>query len=972
VRIRRVVVGRLVPLAAVLLVAAPAAAQALTFTPGDVVVYRVGTGSGSLGSSSTALFLDEYSPTGALVGSLAMPTAASGSNHPLTASGSASSEGLLTLSGNGQYLMVPGYDTPPGTSSVAGTSSSSVPRAVGRVDASGNIDTSTIINNQLGGNNVRSATSSDGTNIWEGGAAGGVVYTTLGSSTGTALSSTDTNVREVMDAGGQLYTSADPSKAGSLTIAKLGSGLPTTAGQTGTNLSFNSAPAEPYGYAFVTLGSSSSTPDTLYVADNSANAIVKYSLEGSTWTKTGSAPLSGVSGLTADDVSGTVDLYATTGTASSPALYALTDSTGYKGTLSGTPTKIASPGSNETILGVAYAPGTTFGTGSTGGTTAPGPSITTADTSLEASMQDPTNPALGITVSDPSYSASQLTVTANSSNLSVASSASVSGTGASRLLTATPALSVGYSTITVTVTDPAGASAQTAISYGLSAYSGDPSDRYYAGAGNGSTEIDVGGGYMLVGDDLSNVLHLYQEGVSGPPVANFDFSSQLPDGTTSVDIESAARVGNVIYWLGSLSNSDSGDARPAANTLFATQVNGSGASTTLTYLGSYTNLRADLINWDENSGNPLGLAASSSGTGKSTSGINLEGLEFAKGSSTTAYLAFRAPLEPTTNRTKALLVPLTNIPSLINAAAGSATFGSPIEMNLDGLGLREIRENADGQYLIVAGTADASNSLFQLYTWDGNAGDAPTLTGTSVPAIEDGAWEGIVSVPDPLVNGSKVELVEDNGDTAWYGDAATSKTGLAPGLQKDLGRTFTVTLPSQTVSITSTPPTVVGATYAVTASASSGLPVTISTDPATTNNACSVSGNLVQLLAAGTCVIDANQGGNISFAPAVQAQQSFTVTAPGHSTTGGLSCVLTSVTRQAANGHDTAEVTVTDPNGIAEITNVFEANASVSVPDFASGTSGPIDVIATKSTQGVTSYFLFDVIDSNGKRSECA
>ena len=884
--VRRVTCS-LVALTLVAVLAPVAAATAATsFTPGDVVVYRVGTGA-SLSSASAAVTLDEFGPSGgaAPLESVPLPTAAGSSGNPLTASGTATSEGLLTLSGDGRYLMLSGYATAPGTSSVAGSSATAVPRTVGRVDAAGNVDTTTALTDFANGNNPRSATSSDGTNIWVGGAAGGVRYATLGATTSTSLNSSDTNVREVSVVDGQLYTSADPTKAGSLTVGTVGTGLPTTGGQTISNLTFSPAPAEPYGYAFLTLGTGAG-PDTLYLADNSAGAILKYCLVGSTWTEEGAGvPLANVTGLTANDVHGTVIIYATTTSGANGNLYAITDTSGLDGALGGSAgAPIATAPTGEGFRGVAFAPGTTIGSGP--GTPPVTPSVTTSDSSLEAVMSDPTNPTLGVTVSDPNYTAEDLTVSATSSNPAVAAGAAVSGAGGQRTLTVTPGNTVGYSTITLTVTAPDNTTATTTVDYGLSAYDGDASDRYHAGAGNASTEIDVGDGYMVVADDLSNVLRLYKEDTSGPAVASFDFTSQLPSGTTSIDIEAAARNGNTIYWFGSMSNSDSGNERPAASTMFATEVSGSGQGTTLTYLGSYAGLRQDLINWDVANGSPLGLSDSASGDSKTASGLNVEGFEFAPGSTTTGYLAFRAPLEPTTNRSAALLVPVTDIPSLIGAPAGSATFGAPIEMNLGGLALREMRRNAHDQYLLIAGTADGSNSTFHLYTWDGKPGDAPTLTGTSVPQIEDGAWEGIVSVPDPLVDGAAVNLVEDNGDTAWYSDASTSKSGLPTGLQKDLDRTFTVSLPAQTVQFTSTPPSpgAVGGTYDVSATASSGLPVTLSIDAASTGGACTLSGSTVTFGAPGTCVIDADQAGNESFAPAPTAQQTVAVAGPPSAT----------------------------------------------------------------------------------------
>jgi hypothetical protein len=102
-------------------------ASATGFTAGDVVVYRVGTGSGALSGSATPVFLNEYEPSGTLVESLALPTTESAPNKPLLASGTASSEGLLTLSGDGNFLMATGYDTTIGTAKVGESKSEKCP-----------------------------------------------------------------------------------------------------------------------------------------------------------------------------------------------------------------------------------------------------------------------------------------------------------------------------------------------------------------------------------------------------------------------------------------------------------------------------------------------------------------------------------------------------------------------------------------------------------------------------------------------------------------------------------------------------------------------------------------------------------------------------------------------------------------------------------------------------------------------------
>src|SRR5688572_4352462 len=97
---------------------------AASFTPGNLVVYRVGDGSAALSSAATVVFLDEYTPAGVLVQSIAVPTTTSGANRRLTASGSSTTEGLLTRSTDGQFILLTGYDAAVGTAAVAGTTAS--------------------------------------------------------------------------------------------------------------------------------------------------------------------------------------------------------------------------------------------------------------------------------------------------------------------------------------------------------------------------------------------------------------------------------------------------------------------------------------------------------------------------------------------------------------------------------------------------------------------------------------------------------------------------------------------------------------------------------------------------------------------------------------------------------------------------------------------------------------------------------
>ena len=822
---RRIITGSAVAgalvLGAIIVPAVANASAGSTFAAGDLVVYRVGDGSTSLSDNAAPVFLDEYSPAGKLVQSIALPTSDSGSNHELTASGSAASEGEITLSADGRYLMAPGYHKSVGTDSVATTDDVTV----ARVGADGGVDTSTVLNEFADDNNVRGVASTDGTHIWVSGAAGGLGYTTLGSGGFTQL--TDENLREVQVVGGQLYASSDKDDIG---VSTVGTGTPTTSGQDLTNLPGDPESGDdPYNYVLLDL-SGGTTPDTMYVSDDSAGKVYKFSLVSGKWKAEGSKSVSNVVDLTGSVVNGQAVLYATGSGSSgtSGTLSKVTDTAGAGATLSGSVTTLATAGSKEAFRGVAFAPNsgatsTPSASASTSASASPSasasastspsasastsagasaspsgsktPTISLDGSTLLGSVGNTRNPAVTITVGDAYYGAAAVTLTAKSSSTSVVPTAGLvfSGSGATRTLAVTPA-KAGYATLTVTATAPDGSTKTATVSYAASvADSADPAADYYSGIGNASAMIDVGGGYYVVGDDETNVLYLYQQGVTAP-VKTYDFTSKFPNGDTEIDIEAAAKVGNRIYWTGSQSNKDNGDLAPSRSTVFATDISGSGASTSLSYVGAYTGLRTDMINWDAANGKTLGLAASAaSGVGgHTTSSFNVEGLEFAPGSTSTAYFAFRAPLESTSSRSKALVVPVTNLDQLVTGAASKATFGSAIQMNLGGLGIRDIRKNAANQYVILGGTADGDNDAAALYSWDGVAADAPVKDAVTLPTpASTGAWEGIGTVPADLAAGSPLYLIQDDGDTPWYNDGDTSKDGLTAQYMKFLGDTIT-------------------------------------------------------------------------------------------------------------------------------------------------------------------------------------
>jgi len=322
------------------------------FTAGNLVIYRVGTGSAVLSNAGTAIFLDEYDGSGTLIQSVALPTSTSGSNSVISASGTATSEGLITRSPNGLYLTFTGYGATAGTASIATSASATVPRVVGVIDYQKNINTSTALTDFSTGNNIRSALY-NGTNLWVAGPTG-ISITSLGATTiTTALNAV--NNRSLGIFGDQLYGS---SSSGSYRINTIGSGLPTTASQTTTNLTglTTTSPTSPYQFQMFDMDATVPGVDVLYVADDNTTSggIAKFSLVSGTWVKNGSMGTAGdgYRGLIGVLDAGTVTLYAT----GSSKLIKLVDATGYNVAPTATATTLANALTNTAFRGISFTP----------------------------------------------------------------------------------------------------------------------------------------------------------------------------------------------------------------------------------------------------------------------------------------------------------------------------------------------------------------------------------------------------------------------------------------------------------------------------------------------------------------------------------------------------------------------------------------------------------------------------------------
>ncbi len=444
------------------------------FTAGNIVVVRLGDGSGALSNASAQIFLDEYTVTGTLVQSIPLPTIASGGNHAITMSGSASSEGSLTLSTDRNYLSLAGYDAPAGVASVS--SDSTINRTIARVDASGNVNTTTGINfgTAYKKNNIRGAVTVDGTNFYCSGNGsgnnGGTYYLPFGSFTSSAvqISTTVANTRVVNIFNNQLYVSS--SSGAFLGVSSVGTGLPTANGQTTAILPGlpNITGVSNYGFYFCDLDAGVAGVDVLYVCDDRTTApdggLYKYSLVGGTWVSNGNITSGvGLRGITASKTCTAVSILVT----GEAGVYGVIDNSGYNQPLTGTLTQIVTGVANTKIRGIAFTPGTQGSSGLTA----------SVQSSSNVSCFGASNGSINISVNgatgNPSYNWGSGVTSQNRNNLAPG-------------------------TYTVTVSDQGGCSATTSTtitepSAALTA-SVSPTSVTCNGGANGSVNLTAAGG----------------------------------------------------------------------------------------------------------------------------------------------------------------------------------------------------------------------------------------------------------------------------------------------------------------------------------------------------------------------------------------------------------------------------------------------------------------------------------------------
>jgi hypothetical protein len=264
--------------------------------------------------------------------------------------------------------------------------------------------------------------------------------------------------------------------------------------------------------------------------------------------------------------------------------------------------------------------------------------------------------------------------------------------------------------------------------------------------------------YLIVANDEDNILRVYQSKISGKPVKEIELNDYFKHNSPKkeVDIEGAALLEGVVYWITSHGRNKKGKLKSKRRQFFATKITGEGAGISVKQKGiSYENLLQDLR--DSLEDQELNKYFESVDLDKHLApqekdGINIEGLCATPNKD--LLIGFRNPIPDG----KALLIPLKNPAELVRKKNSSAHFGEPIRLDLGGLGIRSIEYwEKYKTYIICAGAFDDSSN-FCLYQWSGNPAENPEIINFVFP--QDFRPESVLFYPN---QDDQLHILSDDG-----------------------------------------------------------------------------------------------------------------------------------------------------------------------------------------------------------------
>lgn len=266
----------------------------------------------------------------------------------------------------------------------------------------------------------------------------------------------------------------------------------------------------------------------------------------------------------------------------------------------------------------------------------------------------------------------------------------------------------------------------------------------YEGLCDASAAVALDARHFVVAGDEDNSLRLYER--NRPRVlATLPLQDFLRTGRDEADLEAAARVGDRIYWIGSLSRDGKGRAAPARDRFFATEIDHRSTPPALRPAGAAPAQLLDAV-LASDAGRDWRLADAARKAPEAQGGLNVEGMTSTADGA--LLIGFRNPLR----EGKALVLPLLNPAQVIEGRRPE--FGGAIALDLGGRGVRAMTRVADG-YLVVGGPT-ADEGTFALFHWPGGSTAPQRL---SQPALGTLRPEALFAWPGT----DQLQLLSDDG-----------------------------------------------------------------------------------------------------------------------------------------------------------------------------------------------------------------
>lgn len=340
------------------------------FTAGNLAVYRYGNGTAPMTSGTRVpVFVDEYTPAGGYVQTIAIPQTATDGNYGfeglgLTVGGTFESEGFPVLSKDGSVLSIIGYNPTQSGEFVIGT-----------LTSTGNWLANTLVASSDAIGAPRSAVV-EGTNVYFNGYQNGVRYKSLGTATGSTRVSNEQNAPRILTIAETSYGTG-PTVSTKIFAPNALTSIPSADLPTSSVAFSTSPPAIPGGTPLVNahqvLVFKSTTGRTLiYVLDDNGGSplIKKYrsNMNGNDWVAFGNisvpANTKSIAGVYSSmGVTLYFTTYANPSASNASQLYVFTNSftpategNNPGAEMTGTPTLIATAPANTTFRGVTMAP----------------------------------------------------------------------------------------------------------------------------------------------------------------------------------------------------------------------------------------------------------------------------------------------------------------------------------------------------------------------------------------------------------------------------------------------------------------------------------------------------------------------------------------------------------------------------------------------------------------------------------------